>query len=303
MIRIFVGYDSQEIIAFHTLCHSILMRSSVPVSITPLARDTLKPVYQRDKGELSSTEFSYSRFLVPYLSDYQGVSLFMDCDMIVTRDIKELVDMFDDQYAVQVVKHDYTPKTSTKFLNQTQSKYEKKNWSSVMLFNNRKCKALTPEVVNNESGLYLHQFKWLQNVSLIGELPLEWNFLVDEYDRPEELPALIHFTLGGPYFNDYSDCDFSEVWWKEYRAMQVPLGSQRNSPEFKDESVRQVIDRGFSVSEVSGRLSASSHSSYEWSKAVQADKTEQQVAEPVEAESEILGLRAQLRRTKEDATS
>lgn len=216
MLNIFIGYDSNEIVAYHTLCNSIIRRASVPVSITPLAKDTLTSIFNRDKNSISSTEFSFSRFLVPYLSDYKGISVFMDCDMIVTRDIKELFDCFDDKYAVQVVKHDYTPKTEKKFLNQVQTKYEKKNWSSVMLFNNPLCKKLTPEIVQNESGLYLHQFKWLDGDHLIGEIPSEWNFLVGEYEMPNQTPALIHYTLGGPYFDDYMNCDYADLWLSEF---------------------------------------------------------------------------------------
>jgi len=116
------------------------------------------------------------------------------------------------------VKHDHVPKETQKFLGEPQSKYEKKNWSSVMLFNNAKCRALTPEYVNTASGLELHQFKWLGDDGLIGELPQRWNHLVG-YNPPRPDAALVHYTLGGPYFEAYQDCEYSEEWRVERDAM------------------------------------------------------------------------------------
>lgn len=78
------------------------------------------------------------------------------------------------------------------------------------------------------------------------------------------------------------------------------MSSQRYTPEFKDEAVRQVVDRGYSVAEVSERLGVSAHSLYKWVKAVKPDNSEQQASELVEARSEVLKLRAQLRRTEEE---
>lgn len=221
MIRVFIGYDSNEVVAWHTLCHSILRHTTEPTSFIPLARNQLSAIYTKPKQGKESTEFSMTRFLVPYLSNYEGWSIFMDCDMLVTRDFKELWDLRDDQYAVQCVKHDYSPTTSRKFLNQEQSVYEKKNWSSVMLFNNAKCKALTPEYVNTASGLELHQFKWLESEELIGDIPAEWNFLVGEEHMFEngKVPGNIHYTLGGPYFEDHKDVDYSDLWFEEKEKM------------------------------------------------------------------------------------
>ena len=87
-----------------------------------------------------------------------------------------------------------------------------------MLFNNAKCKALTPEYVNTASGLELHQFKWLNDDSLIGELPHQWNHLVD-HDHYDENAKLVHYTTGGPYFSSYKDCEYSEDWNKEKDKM------------------------------------------------------------------------------------
>jgi len=225
MIRIFIGYDPREKIAYHALVQSIIENASEPISITPIAKKHLGNIYQRTRSVKESTEFSLTRFLTPYLSDFDGWSIFMDCDMIVTSDIKELWELRDNQYAVMSVKHDYTPSSERKFLNQVQTVYPKKNWSSVMLFNNAKCTSLTPEVVQHEDGLFLHQFKWLESEDLIGELPHTWNFLVGEEEKldNDQLPDLIHYTLGGPYFEDYKDCDYEEIW-NDYYSKATSAG-------------------------------------------------------------------------------
>ncbi len=215
MINVFIGYDSKEKIAYHVLAESILRHSTKPVSITPIYLPNIKDDFVRERNNLSSTEFSFSRFIIPHLMNYQGWSLFMDCDMLMMSDIAELWRLRDDKYAVQVCKHDYTPKDETKFLGQVQTKYAKKNWSSFMLMNNKKCTTLTPDYVNKASGLELHQFKWLENEELIGSLPLEWNWLVGEYSYKKEVKN-VHYTDGGPYFNDYNTCDYSSEWFNIY---------------------------------------------------------------------------------------
>lgn len=215
MINIFIGYDSKEKVAFNVLSYSILKNSSKPVAITPIYLDNIKDDFVRERNNLSSTEFSFSRFIIPHLMNYQGWALFMDCDMLMTEDIAKLWRLRDDRYAVQVCKHDYVPKNETKFLNQIQTVYPKKNWSSAMLMNCHKCHTLTPDYVNKASGLELHQFKWLESESLIGEIPLEWNWLADEYESKEDVYN-IHYTEGGPYFENYKNCDYSDLWYQYY---------------------------------------------------------------------------------------
>jgi hypothetical protein len=218
MIRVFVGYDPREAVAYNVLAHSIQARASRPISITPLALSQLGGLLTRERHPLQSTDFSFSRFLAPYLSDFSGWSIFMDCDMLVLDDLVKLYDLRDERYAVMVVKHAHTPREDIKFLDQPQSKYEKKNWSSVMLFNNARCRALTPEYVNRASGLELHQFKWLGDDALIGALPGCWNHLVG-YDAPRTGMSLVHYTLGGPYFEEYRDCEYAAQWFTERDRM------------------------------------------------------------------------------------
>ena len=213
MINIFIGYDSKEKVAYNVLSHSIIQNSTKPVAITPIALNHLKDDFVRERNALSSTEFSFSRFMIPHLMNYQGWALFMDCDMLMFEDVSELWRMRDDSKAIQVCKHDYVPKEKTKFLGQTQTGYPKKNWSSFMLMNCKKCSSLTPDYVNRASGLELHQFKWLEGDHLIGDLPLEWNWLVGEYEHKDDVKN-VHYTKGGPWFEEYARCDYSQDWFK-----------------------------------------------------------------------------------------
>ncbi len=219
MINVCIGYDGREAVAWNVLAHSIHARASVPVTIAPVMLSQLGGIFRRERHPLQSTDFSFSRFLAPYLSDYSGWSLFMDCDMLMLDDVAKLWALRDDRYAVMVIKHVHVPKEDRKFLNEPQSRYEKKNWSSVMLSNNARCRALTPEYVNAASGLELHQFKWLGNDALIGALPARWNHLVG-YDAPRTDAALVHFTLGGPFFEEYRNCESSQEWFAERDALR-----------------------------------------------------------------------------------
>ncbi len=220
-IKWFIGFDQVEAVAYHTLCHSILSRATVPVEIIPIKRSMLKEIHNRPLDPNQSNEFSFTRFLVPYLCNYQGRAIFTDCDMLMRVDAKELIDLAGDYYAVQVVKHDYTPKHSTKYLGTVQYPYPRKNWSSVMLFNcsHSDCKQLTPRYVNQASGLDLHRFKWARDTR-VGELPREWNHLVSEYS-PNPEAKIVHWTVGGPYFKEYENCEFAEEWFNERNLMNT----------------------------------------------------------------------------------
>ena len=214
MIDVFIGYDEGEKVAFHILAESIRRNSSQPVSITPLCLSNI-PQFTRNKQENQSTDFAFSRFMVPTLRNYSGYSIFMDCDMMFRGDIAELWSKRNMIYSVMCCKHDYEPKQGVKFRGAKNEKFEKKNWSSMMIFNNSLCSKLTPNFVNTATGLELHQFKWLNNEDAIGSLPLEWNWLVGEYDFNPDAKN-VHWTLGGPYFKDYADSDYANEWFKLY---------------------------------------------------------------------------------------
>lgn len=220
VVTVFVGFDQVEAVAYHTLCHSILSRSSVPVNFVPIKRSMLKDIYKRETDPQQSNEFSFTRFLVPYLMGYKGYAIFIDCDQLFRADISELMAMCDFTKSVQVVKHEYTPSSKTKYLGNVQYDYPRKNWSSVMLFNcfHHHCKKLTPKYVNEASSKELHRFEWTNDES-IGELPVEWNHLVGEY-APNPGAKIVHFTVGGPYFHEYENCEFSDEWFIERSLMQ-----------------------------------------------------------------------------------
>ena len=222
-INIYIGYDKCESVAWHTLAQSIMDNTSYPnIKITQLNTDVLRKagLYTRPKDEKKSTEFSYTRFLVPYLMGYEGYAIFMDCDMLLRGDIAELVRSSSIHgNAVNVVKHCYIPKNDIKFKGNRQLKYDKKNWSSLMLFNcwHPDCLTLTPSYVNKASGMELHQFKWCDEKN-IGEIHLTWNWLVGEYPH-NPYAKNVHFTIGGPWFEQYENCDYSDEWVKSLGAM------------------------------------------------------------------------------------
>lgn len=229
MIKVFIGYDSRESVAFYTLAHSIWRRASQPVSVVPIALHSLSHLHNRPRERYQSNDFTFSRWLVPYLCDYEGWAIFMDCDMIVLRDISELWGYRDSRYAVQVVKHFYNPFEKEKYLGNEQDAYERKNWSSVMLLNCAACTALTLEYVNTASRLDLHQFKWLGENSedQIGELPSNWNHLVG-YGKEMPNAALVHFTIGGPYFKEYVGVEHTNTWIAENLDMMRCVQREEN---------------------------------------------------------------------------
>ena len=209
-INIVVGFDQRESVAYHTFTQSIIEKSSLPVAFIPLAINTLKGYEETHTDK--SNDFIYSRFLTPYLNDFNGWAIFADGDMICQADIKELWDLKDESKALLVVKHDYQTKAHQKYLGNINENYPRKNWSSVILWNcaHPKHKILAPDFINNQTGKYLHRFSWLDDTD-IGELPPEWNWLAIEY--PENRKAkLIHYTLGTPCFKDYQNTEMSDIW-------------------------------------------------------------------------------------------
>ncbi len=223
-MKVFVGYDTREDIAYQVCKHSLEARNK-DVEVRPLKQNELRDQgwYTRPIDKLASTEFTFTRFLVPELSNFDGWALFCDSDIIFIEDIKELFDQADDKYAVMCAQHDYTPKEGIKMDGQTQTVYPRKNWSSVVLFNcghpsNRK---LDLNLVNNPliTGAYLHRFSWLDD-SEIGQISHEWNWLTDWYEEGKDgTPKALHYTEGGPWFENYRDCDWHLTWKKELQEM------------------------------------------------------------------------------------
>lgn len=212
-IPVFVGYDPREAIAYHTCANSIIRHASKPVALIPLALNLFEDYTETHTD--GSNQFIYSRFLVPHLMGYTGHAIFIDGDMIVRDDIIKLWDLRDSYKDVQVVKHDYKTKMKEKYLGSKNEDYPRKNWSSVILWNcssfpNRK---LTPDFVQQSTGAELHRFTWIED-QRIGELPIEWNWLPDEYG-PNPDAKLLHYTLGTPCFHEFADTPQSEEWHRE----------------------------------------------------------------------------------------
>jgi lipopolysaccharide biosynthesis glycosyltransferase len=226
-IRIFIGYDPRVEVTLHVLAASILRRASQPVAITPIALAHMKDFYDRPRDPKQSTEFSFSRFLTPYLAGFRGWALYMDCDMVVLDDIANLWRLQDDDYAVMCVQHEVAAMPPVKFLGERQLPYARKNWSSLMLMNCASCTALTPDYVAQAPGLDLHQFKWIDDRQ-VGALPARWNHLVD-HDPPRDLPdiSLLHYTIGGPYLKDFQACGYADVWREAYRLAMFPMDAMR----------------------------------------------------------------------------
>jgi hypothetical protein len=157
------------------------------------------------------------------LSNYEGYSLFLDCDFIVKGDIAQLLAIIkkDKNKALWCVKHNHNPKEIRKFLGEKQLKYNKKNWSSFVIYNNNKCKVLKPNLVSKANGLYLHQFKWIKD-SLIGSLPGSWNVLVGYQKIPTKFNAL-HYTKGGPYFKEFRSSPGAKYWLNHYKDLLLKI--------------------------------------------------------------------------------
>ena len=222
VIKVFIGYDHVESVAWHTMAASIYRQSSRPVAIVPVNLANLKGIFNRPRDPKQSNEFSFSRFLVPYLCNYEGHGIFFDCDQMLRTDIAEIFSVMEEQpgKAVYVVKHTYEPRDDVKYLNTVQYKYPRKNWSSVVLWNcdHFKNRIITPNFINSAEGLVLHRFSWLEDDD-IGELDIRWNWLVGEYDDPPKDVKNVHWTIGGPYFNEFRDVDFSQEWLDERELM------------------------------------------------------------------------------------
>lgn len=217
--KVFVGYDSREDIAWQVCRHSLLRHSDNNLSVIPLRQPVLRELglYTRAHDVGASTEFSLTRFLTPHLAAQSGWVIFCDCDFLFTTDVQTVFDGLDSSKALYCVQHDYTPHFQVKMDGKKQAAYPRKNWSSFMIFNcdHPDVRALTPAIVNSVSPAFLHRFEWLKDESAIGALDLDWNFLEGEYPMPQQTPRVIHFTNGGPWFEEWQNCDYADLWLHE----------------------------------------------------------------------------------------
>lgn len=217
-INIYIGLDEPHLETFDVCKYSILEKNKkYNINIQPINYNTVKE-YDREKDQYESTQFAFARFFAPYLSGFKGISIFLDGDFLLLESIDKLLDLYNPKYALQCCQHDYIPKESVKMGGKKQAAWPRKNWSSLMIINNEhpKNKTLTPTTINNQSGAFLHRFKWLDDAE-IGSLPLQWNWLVNWYTEPDDgYPLAIHYTEGGPWLKEYEDCEYSDLWKKTF---------------------------------------------------------------------------------------
>jgi hypothetical protein len=232
ILHVFIGYESREDTAYQVLKHSILKHTSIPVAIHGLNQPALRQagLYWRTwraegpqkidnvDNKPFSTDFSFSRFLVPALMQWEGWGLFIDCDMLFRTDIGDLFDERDPGKAVQVCKQDFVIGDAIKMDGMRQEKYYRKNWSSVMLFNcgHINNRFLTPEAVNGEPGAWLHSLSWLPDHE-IGELSPGWNW-IDGTTKGEALN--VHYTERAPWFG-HTGVPYGDEW--EEAAEEIGL--------------------------------------------------------------------------------
>ena len=249
--KIFIGWDRREDIAYQVAKKSIEDRASIPVEIIPLKQHELRDtgIYTRPTDKLASTEFTFTRYLVPYLADYKGWALFIDCDFLFLDDVAKLVEQIDDSYAIMCAQHQYTPKPGQKMDGKLQTIYPKKNWSSMMLINcehPKNINELTLNNVNNENlnGAHFHRFSWLPDSS-IGQISHEWNWLVGWYNEPDDgAPKALHYTEGGPWFDNYKDCEYAAEW------NSVAIDFYKNELDQRNSSIRDLRNRDVTISDI-----------------------------------------------------
>jgi lipopolysaccharide biosynthesis glycosyltransferase len=218
-VKIFIGYDEQFEKNLKVQINSLIKNCKIDLEIFLLNYKDLKGILYREREKLQTTDSAFTRWLVPHLSNYKGWSLYMDSDMYCRGDISELFNLVDNNYSVMVVKHKINSKENQKFNNNKQTYYDRKNWSSLILFNNSKCRNLNLEYVNKANGLDLHQFKWIKDEE-IGELDISWNHLVG-INQKNPNAKIVHWTLGGPWFEECTNTEFSEEWFKEFYQLKT----------------------------------------------------------------------------------
>jgi lipopolysaccharide biosynthesis glycosyltransferase len=233
--KVLVGYDSREDIAWQVCRHSLVRHSDSNLSVIPLRQPVLRELglYTRPEDVGASTEFSLTRFLTPHLAVQGGWVIFCDCDLLFTTDVQTVFEDLDPSKALYCVQHEYTPHFHVKMDGKKQAVYPRKNWSSFMIFNcdHPDVKALTPAVVNSATPAFLHRFEWIREESSIGALDLDWNFLEGEYAKPETTPRVIHYTNGGPWFEEWQQCDYADLWINERDLYLQSLSKKARLPQ------------------------------------------------------------------------
>ena len=206
MFTVYVGYDSSNFGQkfANDICIRSIHKYNPDIKVISLVKSDLEErgLFTRNYDPKQSTEFTYTRFLVPYLNNYEGIAIFCDSDFLYRTDITELMQYYDPSKAVMCVKHEQKSVTSFKFSGMPQNDYPRKNWSSLMMFNcsHPSCKNLTLDAVNNETPAYLHRMQWAKDEE-IGEIPYQYNYLLGYYFTDDA--KAVHYTEGGPWHNEW----------------------------------------------------------------------------------------------------
>jgi hypothetical protein len=240
MLNCFVGWDARETEAYEVCKYSLSRHSSDALHIEPVKHRVLRHMglfnrpwhidpgsgqwFDSKDGKPFSTEFSHPRFCVPAYAREIGITggwvVFVDCDFLFLGDVAGLFAKFDKTKAVMVVKHRHDPAETVKMDGQAQTRYRRKNWSSLIGFNldHPSVIRLTPEIVNEKPGSWLHGFDWCHDDE-IGELSPEWNWIAGIVPSWVE-PKAVHYTLGGPWWPEYANVPYAKEWLAERDLMQ-----------------------------------------------------------------------------------
>lgn len=211
MLHLFFGHEERAEAGTHAFLRSVIAHASEPIAITPITR-----LAALDQPE-GTNAFTFRRFLVPWMLRWEGLALFVDgADMLCRADITEIGRMANLSKAVQVVKHEYHTRHARKYrgsaMEADNEDYERKQWASVMLIN---CshfgwRQITPEFVRRAKPMDLLQLRFIDD-DRIGSLPIEWNWLVDEFGANEQA-KLLHWTAGIPAFEAHADAPMAREW-------------------------------------------------------------------------------------------
>lgn len=234
-MKIYIGFDRREPEAYN-VCVASIAQQSPEVKVLPIIEETVraKGLFWRPQHPDSnwdfrsdasySTQFAFTRFLVPFLARHQGWALFCDSDFLFTEPLEDLFALADPTKAVMVRKHQFSLKESEKMDGQAQLYYARKWWSALVLWNceHPANRALTLERINSDPGRCLHAFDWLSDDD-IGDLPERWHWLEGYSTKPATLPAAIHYTRGIPIMPGWENVDYASLWMDAYRHLPKML--------------------------------------------------------------------------------
>lgn len=227
-LKVFIGYDPAEHEAAMVCAASLRRVTNGEIEPVFLNQDRLRAAglytrtedwrgqkYCLESQSTMSTQFSNSRFLTPILAQ-SGWALFVDCDMVFYEDPRLMLDEAQDNCPLYCAQHRHDGAEASKMMGMAQTQYSRKNHSSVMLFDcdHPDNQRLSMWDVNHRPGRDLHQFYWLDD-DKIGNLQRKWNQLVGVTHLPVTTEGIVHWTLGGPWFDGWVPQPYDDLWLAE----------------------------------------------------------------------------------------